>query len=88
MTRREILPAAGLGLLVLGAGLGLPGRAGAQKKRKEENLSRIQTAIDQLEDLLSYLRQSGKSYGGHKKKAMTTIQAAVDELQLCLRADK
>jgi hypothetical protein len=81
ISRRAMLPAAGLGLLALGGGLLLPGRARAQERRH----AKIRTAITDLRAVHDYLKTASINFGGHKKKAMEAVREAIDELETCLK---
>jgi hypothetical protein len=85
MTRRAALGAVGTaGLAALTVTLLAPPKALAAEKEKHP---KIRKALDDLHDAKEELDKAATDFGGHKKAAQEAVQAAIDQLEICLKND-
>jgi hypothetical protein len=76
--RSLVLTALGAGLLVVAA----PGRAPAGGK----SYPRLHQALHELREARRELKDAGDRFGGHRVKALKATDAAIGEIEECLRA--
>jgi len=74
--------------LVVGTSLLTGTAARAQKaKSKGRKYPRLEKAIDDLRDARQYLLETPHKFGGHKKKAIDSLDAAIAQLGLAIESE-
>ena len=83
MTRRAALGAVGTaGLAALTVTLLAPPKARAAEKHPK-----IRAALADLREAKDELENAATDFGGHKKAAQDAVQAAIDQLEICIKND-
>ena len=79
LTRRAVGAVGTAGLAALAATVLVPSQAKAAEKHPK-----IHAALADLKDARDYLKAADTDFGGHKKAAIESVNAAIDQLQICL----
>lgn len=78
-TRRNALIATGI------AGLGLLGASTTQAQQKEGKHPRLRMAVVEMRAARKYLEDAPDNFGGHKKKAIEALDAAIEQIEEALK---
>jgi hypothetical protein len=56
--------------------------------KKYKNFPHIRNAIVELKETVSEMKKAAHDYGGHRKQALIDTQAAIKQLELCIKFAK
>jgi F0F1-type ATP synthase membrane subunit b/b' len=60
----------------------------ATAAEKEERHPHIRAALEELRESRKDLKEADHDFEGHRKEALVAIDAAIDQLEICLKHDK